>query len=311
MSRSPFRVLVLGICLWLRGFTPIAGEEIEGNAAIRGRSLDSDIVIRTTNRTSGAIDSLVWRGREFLDSYDHGRQMQSASNFDAGGAFVSETFNPTEAGSRRDGTGPASTSRLLELEADGNRLRTKCRMAFWLRPGERSAGHLARNPGPLSNHLLEKEVVIGFRDLPNVIQYRATFTVPEGERHAYAQFEAVTGYMPPEFSAFFGFDPSAGTLNPLDDGPGEQSLPVVLSTEDGTAAMGIFSPDQPSRGFEQAGYGRFRFLNEKVVKWNCVFRHRDREHGIRPGEYLFRNYVVLGTRDEVAATLKTLHALFQ
>lgn len=39
--------------------------------------------------------------------------------------------------------------------------------------------------------------------------------------------------------------------------PGEQEFPVVFSTPDGQFAMGIYFPDQPSKGFEKAGYGRF------------------------------------------------------
>jgi hypothetical protein len=70
----------------------------------------------------------------------------------------------------------------------------------------------------------------------------------------------------------------------LDDGPGEQNRPVVFSTVSGNHAMGIFSPDQPSRGYEGAGYGRFRFKAEKVVKWNSVFRVRA-ENGVKSGEY--------------------------
>ncbi len=47
-----------------------------------------------------------------------------------------------------DGAGPTSTSRLLSFKASGNRLETTTRMAFWLRPGETSAGHPARRePG--------------------------------------------------------------------------------------------------------------------------------------------------------------------
>ena len=82
-----------------------------GDAVIRGPAGPSEIVITTRSRVAGAIDSLTWGGREFIDSFDHGRQLQSASNFDGGGRFVPETFNPTEAGSRADGRGPTSTWR--------------------------------------------------------------------------------------------------------------------------------------------------------------------------------------------------------
>jgi len=125
-----------------------AAAEPDGAAEIRGPLLDSEIVIRTTNRLAGAIDSVTWRAQEFIDSADHGRQLQSASNFDVGGQFIPETFNPTEAGSVADGAGPTSTSQLLHLLAGNNRLQTTNRMAFWLPPDGKSQGNPARKPLP-------------------------------------------------------------------------------------------------------------------------------------------------------------------
>lgn len=295
-----------GFCLLLCATAPLPASELPtGDAVIRGPAGDSEIVITTTRRTAGAIHSLTWNGVEFLDSFDHGRQMQSASNFDAGSPFTSETFNPTEAGSRSDGAGETSTSRLLHLVARENELQTTSRMAFWLKPGERSEGNLAKNTTDLSDHLLTKRVRIGWRDLPHVIEYTVTFSVPIGERHTFAQFEAVTGYMPERFSKFWAFDEATGRLEALSDGPGEQSRPVVLATEDGAHAMGVWSPQQPSSGFGSAGYGRFRFPAAKVVKWNCVFRIRN-PAGVPAGEYTFRNFVSVGSLESVRKNLETL-----
>ena len=281
-----------------------------GDAAVRGPARPSEIVVTTTARTAGAIDSLNWNGKEFLDSADHGRQLQSASSFDAGSPFTVETFNPTEAGSMSDGAGPTSSSRLLCLTADGNRLETVSLMAFWLRPGETSAGQPAKNRAVLSNHLFRKRVTVGALGLPHVVEYVATFTVPEGEGHRYAQFEAVTGYMPPEFSRFQTFDPATGELAPLSDGPGEQPLPIVFATPDGGHAMAIYSPDRSGPNATPAGYGRFRFPAEKVVKWNAVFRVRD-EAGVRPGDYSYRCYVPVGTLDDVMRSLKEVYDRFE
>lgn len=277
------------------------------NGVIRAKAGASEIVITTTQRLAGAIHSLTWNGKEFIDSTDHGRQLQSAASFDRGkpGPYCAECFNPTEAGSRRDGAGPTSSSKLLRLRAYGNELETTTQMAFWLAPGEASEGQPALNESVLSDHLVRKRVKIGYRDLPHVIQYDVVFTVPPGETHKYAQFEALTGYMPAEFGTFWGYDLATGNLLSLDDGPGEQVLPVVLATTNGSHAMGIYSPDQPSPGFEQAGYGRFRFTEEKVVKWNCVFRARD-EGGIKPGEHAFRLFVVVGSLDDVRESLAAL-----
>src|SRR5262245_47891504 len=95
---------------------------------------NAGIVVTTTSRLAGAVHSITWRGREFIDSTDHGRQMQSAASFDNTPEAGPETFNPTEAGSRLDGAGPRSTSQLLAITRVGSNLETRTRMAFWLAP---------------------------------------------------------------------------------------------------------------------------------------------------------------------------------
>lgn len=315
MSRLPNRhrysvvAILLPCVIGLR--STFADERLpSGNSVIRATAGPSEIVITTTSRLAGAIHSLTWNGKEFVNSADHGRQIQSASNFDAASPFSPETFNPTEAGSVRDGAGPTSSSRLLHLIAKGHELQTTNQMAFWLTPDGKSQGHPAKNMTVLSDHLLTKRVRIGYRNLPQVIQYDVTFSVPIAEKHNYAQFEAVTGYMPPDFDTFWKFNPQSRELESLDDGPGEQRHPVVLATANGLHAMGIYSPDQPSRGFEAAGYGRFRFRAEKVVKWNCVFRMRDNTKGIAAGDYSFRNFILVGDLATVKSSMIELHEEF-
>jgi hypothetical protein len=275
-----------------------------GNAVIRAPAGDSEVVITTTGRVAGAIHSLTWGGKEFINSTDHGRQLQSASNLDAGiQPMRAETFNPTEAGSRRDHVGAKSSSRLLSMEVGTDWLGTTTQMAFWLAPDEKSGGFPARNTTVLSHHVLEKRVQIGWRGQAHVISYEVTFTVPPGESHQQAVFEALTGYMPAEFSAFWKFNRSAGDLEPLGDGPGEQLLPIVLATENGSHAMGIWSPEANAR------YGRFRFLREKVVKWNCVFRQGGPGQSIAAGRYPFRQFVVVGSLADVRRALVQLQQM--
>jgi hypothetical protein len=258
---------------------------LQGDAQISGHG----IAIKTTSRLAGAIDSLRWNGKEFIDSVDHGRQLQSACAFgDGKPGFHAEGYNPTEAGSRHDHVGPTSSSQLLSLKAEGDTLETRTRMAFWLRPGESSEGKPARNAKAVSDVVLAKKVVIR----PGLLEYTATFTVPEA--HPYGQYEALTGYMPPEFSKFLALE--KGETRPLSDGPGEQALPVILSTETGSHAMGIWSPEP------NPGYGRWRFAAEKVVKWNCVFRERD----VKPGDKTFRMFVAVGSLADVKAALAKL-----
>lgn len=74
--------------------------------------------------------------------------------------------------------------------------------------------------------------------------------------------------------------------------------------------MGVYSPHKPSPGFRGPGYGRFRFPKHKVVKWNCVFRLRDDKNGIALGDYTFRNFVIVGSLNDVVLTMRKLHEMF-
>jgi hypothetical protein len=303
--------MITGLMLFVLVSPAFAQKPEFGDAVIRNKAGISDITITTTKRLAGAIHSLTWGGKEFIDSLDHGRQLQSACSFDAGlpGPFWAECYNPTEAGSRRDGAGPRSTSQLLYLKATPDELLTVNRPAFWLTPEEKSSGKPALNRTVLSDHLISKQVKIGVKNLAHAIDYRVTFTIPPGERHTLAQFEALTGYMPKEFSKFYTFNPKTGQLEALSDGPGEQDKPVVLSTPDGTYAMGIWSPEPLSRGFENSRYGRFRFGMEQVVKWNCVFRVKNPE-GVKAGNYSYQMYVAVGSLKNVQDTMNGLVQAF-
>jgi hypothetical protein len=124
--------------------------------------------------------------------------------------------------------------------------------------------------------------------------------------------------MPADFSRFWAFDAAEGKLVPLSDGPGEQPLPVVLATESGSHAMGIFSPPRAVAGDKAhpaeptpagPGYGRFRFADAKVVKWNCVYRYHA-PGGLAPGQYSFRHLVPIGDLETVRAALVELHREF-
>jgi hypothetical protein len=266
---------------WLLLLLPVVtfaqAPAVSGDAELSGTMGGKPLVIRTTSRLAGAIDSIKWAGVEFIDSHDHGRQLQSALNADVDGVFHVECYNPTEAGSVVDALGPKSTSRLEAISVLDGSLWTRTRMAFWLAPGMKSGGHLALNTTLLSDHVLNKKVRIGRPGMDNVLDYKVTFTVPGDRPHKFLQFEALTGYMPWSFSEELRFDAKTESLVPLPRQDGEQRDPVVLSTPSGSHAMGIFTPERSPAGQPPVGYGRFKFEHEKVVKWNCVFRVRQPE----------------------------------
>lgn len=258
---------------------------------------------------AGAIESLQWGGKEFIDDCDHGRELQTCWNGNAGvEPIADETFNPTEAGSLDDDRGATSSSRLLEIQARGNQLETFSQPAFWLNPGETSGGKPARNKTILSNDRLRKRVVIGCKNLPHAIDYQVTVFLAAEDRNTRRVIEAVTGYMPPEFDQFQVFDPKTGKLASIDDGPGEQALPLVFSTADGKYAMGVFSrgPEAPHDG-RGPTYGRWNLKAYRVVKWNCVFRLQNPD-GLS-GDFSYHVFVAVGSLEDVRTTLAGLQKM--
>ncbi len=273
----------------------------------RGTAADR-IVIRTTHRLAGAVDSLTWNGREFIDSVDHGRQLQSASNFDCGGTILAETFNPTEAG-----VAPATVpSDLLHSPAARRSLLGTCsrRRRKWRLAEPRRI--LGRRPRPktrsiLSNHLLTKRLTIGLPDLPRVIRAEVTFTLPVGERHTHGVFEALTGYMPAEFSRFHTLSPrrrsrARSTTGLANNGGRSCSRPNPAATQWGILAAREATGSRSGGAWTGPTYGRFRFPSERVVKWNCVYR-LTRPEGIEPTEHSFRMFVAVGETEDVRRSL--------
>ncbi len=62
--------VTLGVGEGRKGFNPTGGY---GRYTITN---NAGLYISTSNRTAGAVDSLVWNNKEFINSHDHGRQLQ-------------------------------------------------------------------------------------------------------------------------------------------------------------------------------------------------------------------------------------------
>jgi hypothetical protein len=264
--------------------------------------LDSQVVLRTSANFGGAVYSLVFRGKEHIDSRDHGRLLQSASSFEHYG----ECFNPTEGGAAFDPRSETS-SQFKSGYVKKNQLWTASNMAFWLRPrqtypkgcGLHKEITQAVNTEVISGHLLEKKITVGLADFPNVIEHKVTFHVPNN--FSFGMFEVSTGYMPKEFSLALFFDPVKGqesdashrtdAKNPKE---GKPSLPVILATPDRNYAMGVYSKNK------LVGYGRYSFPN--VNKWNCGIS----ENNLLPKAYQYTCLIILGTVDEVEKTMQRL-----
>ena len=294
----------------------------------------NNIIITASKKFGGAISSVKVNDIEFINSYDHGRELQSALNasIKPNATLIAEIYNPTEAGSSSDATKSTSTSQIKKISTKNNTLINTTQMAYWLRPGEKSFGNLALNKIPLSNNYLSK--IVSFNsNFNNVVDYTVTFTVPSnknGESYYFLQFEVLTGYMPIEFSNFWTFqNNNLVTLSNQEDG--EQDYPILFSNGNNDMAMGVVVAKTPTTYLttskQYGSYGRFTFSpnqtpnNLPILKWNYVFRIWPEliiktENGIITSgtaplneiekDYTFPLYLVIGTKSECLTALQTL-----
>lgn len=288
---------VLSATLFLVGLQANLASGATGDMKIEHPALGSTIKIETSARFAGSVTSIVFRGKQFVDARDHGRELQSASSFDGFG----ECFNPTEAGSRTDGDKQTTSSKLLATNSGPDWLATSTDMAFWLPPGFDYGHQCGQSPTTThavnttltGHHILDKRITIGDEGQPNVISDHVTYTVPEA--HVSGTFEAATVYTPVDFSKRYILNLASGNVEPT-TAFGEQDQPVILATEDGNYAIGLFSPLLPQG--PHLGYGSFTFRDTN--KLNCVFR----EKAIAAGQKF--NYVcdiVVGSLAEVKTSI--------
>eukprot|EP01119_Soliformovum_irregulare_P002479 TRINITY_DN1272_c0_g1_i1.p2 TRINITY_DN1272_c0_g1~~TRINITY_DN1272_c0_g1_i1.p2 ORF type:complete len:318 (-),score=61.82 TRINITY_DN1272_c0_g1_i1:216-1169(-) len=261
------------------------------------------IVLGSSPRVAGAIDSLTWNGVQFINAFDHGRELQVAITDGRG-----ECYNPTEAGGNYDSTGPGTHSVLQGINLNGNILRTLSLPAFWLAPGEQEANptpncHAGVNPTLTSNWQLSKAVQIGYGGIGNCIGYIFSFIVGiPGE--TFIQVEAPTGYMPQYFSSFYSIDLASGQLTPQSYGPGEIPVPLVFATPNGGAAMGAILIAGPT---SYRSYARFYFPfgpASGAAKWSNVWRGNG---AFQQGQTLaFTSVVCVGNLPMVVACMRRI-----
>jgi hypothetical protein len=180
-------------------------------------------------------------------------------------------------------------------------------MGYWLNPGQTypdgCGGNTtltsAQNKTLTSPYWLTKHINIE----DNVISVTTTYFVPNA--HAAGTFEALTGYLPWNFSQSYYFNPATGTRKETGQDLGEQQYPVIHVDPNGGDAIGIFSQDLPQNWFgANVGYGRFQYSWEKVHKFNCVFRETDIKAN---SHYQYTCMVIVGKEAEVQATLSRLY----
>lgn len=281
---------------------------LANNLSISGNVNGSTLTIAASaDRFAGAIESLTFRGVQFIDIADHGRQMQSAIGLNEWG----ECYNPNEAGSKADGASFTSHSTLNSIYTSNNILYTSTRPAFWLAPGEYYPGgcnpaahpgvNVAQNTSIPSNYTIARDT----RFSGNLLLINTHFTVPENVSSA--SVEALTAYLPASFNVVLQYERVSKTLTrmPITPGPHYSQSPLILALTNGSSAMGVTSPDIPLQvpQGQPARYFAYRYWgtgSTPTSKWSCVHA----EGAIAAGTTLhYTCPVAVGNVDEVMAAI--------
>jgi alpha-tubulin suppressor-like RCC1 family protein len=303
--------------------------QVNGDATIRASVLGQPLSISTSSQFAGAISSIRWANKEFINDWDHGRQLQLNSQF----FNRFECYNPYEAGSIYDGKLATTSSRLLALTASGNTIDSTTQMAWYLRTRESlTPSDFCGDPaywlpcppytGPLSNYRVHKTVTIGFAGIPNVIEYLTQLYIPEQIEKG---INNVTAVMPYDFSSVWSYDVISKDYRNIRSLSGEDDRIKVVSTADGMYAMAFYAPEllQPYGDPGTANFWRvvppdpsFWDPNNPSVpdpNFACVHvgsvNRYDSFNG--PGYTNDRAYLVIGSLDQVRDGLASLHLQFR
>ncbi len=246
------------------------------------------LVVRANlNRFAGAISSITWNGAEFVDSYDHGRELQSDLVYET----PNECNNPTEAGSQDDGTGYTTSSKLLSYkQEDTHSFSTEVQMANWVLRGESAPSCSCPIPrSQPSDTILTKHVTLGALGQPNLLRFDLTYSIPDP--HLYIGFEVLTQYMSTAFNTAYTYDGSA--LSPVST-TGKYSHPIIVATADGKYASGVYV-------IGAHFYGAHLFSQAQVQKWSAG---SVLSGCIPPSDHSFTAYSAVGTLKDVKTALQ-------
>lgn len=334
-------LIVLGLFF---SHTPIFASV--GTGQITGSIEGQPIVIKTASWIAGAIDSITWKGKEFVFSELSGQQIQTAFTVNTWG----ECYNPTESGTEHDGKGPSTSSKVLSFKTTATSIESRAQMAFWFSPDKKAQGSnyysktcffnpstpglwdggYILNTTTLSDFILNKKITLGYRNLPNVIEYTSQITVPADLRLNLSNLKKSTKqenpatnlrflvvehpatYLRSDFNTLYWYDPMKDpTVTSLTTG-GEFSPrnSPVAATSDGAYAIGLFSPimlegKKPVPENPYFSYVMYDWRQRaKTVKLSTSLQVKGEE--LVQQKISLQSFLVIGSLQEVLNSIHTL-----
>lgn len=291
------------VILFILGSVCVCRVRAESRANLTDyRISNAALSIGISNRDAGAVSSIIYDGHEFVNDYDHGRQLQVAWIYNE----IGEAYNPTEAGSADDFSKPTSTSELLSVRVAGNTLTTENHPAYWLRPGK------GRNTQDMTRDTLKKTVTLGYGGDPHVIVFDTVIMVsPEltGPPVTKIRVEAPAFYASRTLTEHYQFDrrdgamvkifpPRPDTIDRMNErmhlNPERQLIPI-MSSPDGRYAVGVCAAQV--EGFWAYSSYTIPATNQASACNKVSTRFR---HAAETGHtYSYRTFVIVGNLETV------------
>lgn len=307
------------------------GKSGETLASVTG----SSVTLKANLVAGGAIAELWWGGKQFVNDWDYGRQIQTAVSLVSSGS--SEADNPTEAGDlfgwpAGKGTGSDASwshgSPLLTYYVSGTTLSTTTSPLQWNPTNAVFGGdqdHPVRWRGTIS-----KYVTLDFGS-SNAIKYVTQIYFPMAE--TYARTEVVTAYLTPEFTKFYLYAADTDTLtdittkcpaegtsvngvvsNGFAKMPGPQNGGILLATADGKYALGGYHKNPGYTAYYQCGNFTNRTGSGKygnaTTKWSIFGEYpgTGAAMGVAAGTTKsYTNYLTVGTLTTARSEMRRLY----
>lgn len=274
------------------------------------------ISIKSNRVAGGSIWELSWNGKQFVNTADFGRLIQSSMNLGNGAL-------PTEGGDKHFSANSSFChgSPLIEAYNSGSTQITKAVPLEWHNEMFNSTGNI-HDLIIYKDFKLGKEITLdptlslgSFNYLkPQIAKYVTTFSTPVDLSDVH--IEIPTGYLNDEFSRFFEIDATNSNLNAgltevfLNENESQQSPfydagGIVLATQNLNYAMGIYINITNAKATDDDPNSIYYFRNWRfsdTSKWSAG-RYGD----ISSGAHQYTSYIIVGTLDDVRNAMRSLN----
>lgn len=254
----------------------------------------------------GSVWELHWGGKQFINDWDYGRQLQVAFYAQNDQEKCSKPEppldNPTEAGDRygwpaknQNGSSVvmernpnlAHGSPLISLSIKKSKLSSSTWPLQWEPEKHGGDGLLGGENRPsMSKIRLSKEVEVDYLGRPHLIHWTSSVRLIKSS--CVFVIELPTAYLDKQFSRMILFDPVKNAEQRITPPPTQSSgvfgieqvnlgdgATGILATEDGKYALGIYYPKSLRTTFSPSGSG-FAFYKFELGSWST--NERDRKY---------------------------------